>query len=611
MSEAKRFFDLLFPEIPDDQKILVWTTPGKKSVWCSTTDEAARVAVSTPDQNVYFGCGLSPMDFGPSARCQAAHIAAVPGVWADVDIRHGVHQKSALPETAEEALEICPPDVKPSLVVHTGHGLHFYWLFEEVFSFDDAAERTWVERIVRRWQGFLRARAGIRGWTIDHTHDLSRVLRVPGTMNVKEDGDPKPVTIFREGSRRYSPGDLDAILDDNGILKEFHSPAVKNAGVAGVSSFVLDPDVTTDPEKLQAYLEVSPKFKATWLRRRYDMVDDSQSSYDLAIANFGLDNGLTEQEIVNLLIEHRRAGGKNSKLRPDYYRRTLDRAYTNGAGAQIRKESAPPLVTPKPSPAPPPPAAAAAEQGQSAPPPQAAPEPDPEPEQPKKVLEEEEAPLTDLQKAQVCESLSATLGVKILRIVKIVGKNPTYVVETPQHKVEIEKLQDLISQASLRYAIGAACDKLIRRFRPKEWDKITESIMMCLIHKEGGAELHTGGEMEVFLLDYLTSVSWLQRNDPKHEKSTMARRPTVIIDGGNAYVAVSAVDVSLYVGRQFGVKLTPKAVASSMTVLGARSYRWRTSASTEQSRWLLPPSKFKASELGRSEEDFIEEREED
>ena len=50
----------------------------------------------------------------------------------------------------------------------------------------------------------------------------------------------------------------------------------------------------------------------TWLRQRHDLKDQSQSGYDMALAVFGAQSGLTEQQIVDLIVHHR------SSTHPDW-----------------------------------------------------------------------------------------------------------------------------------------------------------------------------------------------------------------------------------------------------------------------------------------------------
>lgn len=106
---------------------------------------------------------------------------------ATLDIAGPMHQKKNLPPdrgSAEALIKAMGPE--PTLLVHTGHGLHAWWLFREPWLFDDDAERQRAVSFSRRWQQTLRGLAKQHGWDVDATHDLTRVLRVPGTFNHKQ-----------------------------------------------------------------------------------------------------------------------------------------------------------------------------------------------------------------------------------------------------------------------------------------------------------------------------------------------------------------------------------------------------------------------------------------
>src|SRR5262249_1782569 len=62
-------------------------------------------------------------------------------------------------------------------------------------------------------QEALRARCRERGWSMDSTHDLARVLRLPGTVNRKLPDNPVPVTVLEAAwSRVYDVADFEAAL---------------------------------------------------------------------------------------------------------------------------------------------------------------------------------------------------------------------------------------------------------------------------------------------------------------------------------------------------------------------------------------------------------------
>jgi hypothetical protein len=83
-----------------------------------------------------------------------------------------------------------------------------YWLFRELWTFDDGAERAAGGALSRGFQGAMMDLARTKGWTIDMTADLARVLRVPGTWNRKLEP-CQPVRVLRyRPQRRYTRDDF-------------------------------------------------------------------------------------------------------------------------------------------------------------------------------------------------------------------------------------------------------------------------------------------------------------------------------------------------------------------------------------------------------------------
>jgi len=115
--------------------------------------------------------------------------------------------KSDLPKTVEEALSVLPDFLAPSITVSSGHGLHMYWLLKEAWVFDSQEENLRASNLMIRLQAYIKSLAQERGWKFDSTADLSRVLRVPGTLNHKL-GQKQPVFITNiDETIRYDPSE--------------------------------------------------------------------------------------------------------------------------------------------------------------------------------------------------------------------------------------------------------------------------------------------------------------------------------------------------------------------------------------------------------------------
>ena len=96
---------------------------------------------------------------------------------------------------------------KPSLIVHSGHGFQVYWLFKEIAYFDSQADRDAFGRLCRGWQQLFQQAGRDRGWHVDSTADLTRVLRIPGTRNLKTD-EVREVVARETNGLRYNPSDF-------------------------------------------------------------------------------------------------------------------------------------------------------------------------------------------------------------------------------------------------------------------------------------------------------------------------------------------------------------------------------------------------------------------
>src|SRR5579885_541011 len=565
------FLDLLWGNKPEHLYILIWTLQDKRSHWCRDVSQAAGVVQSCAAMDVYVGVGLSPEDFGPHQRCPAEKIAGISALWADLDVLSDAHAKKALPSTLNDALTVIPAQMPPTITVSTGNGGHAWWVLKEPLIFETEEERARAAATVHRWQTMLRFNAANQGWALDRLADLPRVLRIPGTCNFKDPNSPKLVLVHEMNDRRYNLSDFEEFLDARGIP----GPQIQERTVRGFTEehtengLVVNLNAEIPAELIERWSEADMRFRNTWFRQRHDLKDQSQSGYDLALADFGVDAGLAPQQIADLIIHHRRLHNQKQRTRGDYFQRTISRAMTrNGAGV--------PDVPAAEAPAPV--------------------EPPREPEKPAEPVD----PLS--AKAALCESISAALGIRILRIVKITGKEPTYQLELENGRIELPNVSALIEQKSLRVAIASAVNKIIPRIKPTAWERLAQAMLDALIEREGGIEAEFEGSMRVNLGQYLTETAFIPciEGQPSHA----IRRPLII----NGQIAVNSVDLQLYLNKTFGQNLSVKAIASMLSAIGAQSMRVRGAKIREQGRWLLPvdqfdPAEFTAQSQGPQQQD--------
>ncbi|MGC8731046.1 MAG: hypothetical protein ACP5RC_02150 [Halothiobacillaceae bacterium] len=551
------FLDELFGGKPDELYLLVWTLADKRSRWFRDLDAAASAVEALTGRDVYVGVGLAPRDYGPTQRCPSEEIAGIVALWADFDLRSDAHQKKALPATIQDALRIIPEPFSPTLVVATGNGAHAWWLFKEPLIFDNDEERREAARLIARWQTLLRLNAAARGWAFDRLSDLARVLRIPGTVNAKDPANLKPVTLFSNSGRRYNPSDFEDWLDEAAIP----DPATEEQIARDFAQrfqdqpLVINLNARIPQEMIDRWMEADLRFRNTWLKQRHDLKDQSQSGYDLALACFGFEAGLDEQQIVDLIVHHRRLHNERQRTRLDYFRRTLGKAAARALASE--SASARPLLSPSEVPQ----ASIAIEQ------------PSPAGDSP-------------TAKALLCERISQALRIRILRLVKVTGKEPTYQMELEGATIEFPNFRKFVDQTSVRMAIGSATNKLIPKIKPKLWEQIAQTMLDALIETEGGEETDFKGAIRMYLNQYLTDTAFIETIE--NQPAGTLRCPTVL-DGR---IAICSSDLQQHVNKTFSQALSVKAIASMLAAIGAVNITVKGMTFKPQSRWLLPPEEF-------------------
>jgi len=310
---------------PPPGQVLIWTLPDKRSTWFSDFSDFNNVDAFVAEQvaqgkDVYTGVSIAPVtaEFHFYARIANSQSGGIAGLWADIDIAGPSHQKQNLPPNVYAALEALKGvGYEPSITIHSGHGLQCWWLFVRPWLFQDAHELKLAQEQTQAWHDLIAREFKKYGFTLDATHDLARVMRLPGTMNNKDA--PVPVRTLFTSDFRWRD------------LPELRPSASQNwnpgAFPAKVGELHLSPDLKPDRARLNYLLAEDHLFRKSWHMERTDFSDQSASAYDMSIASRAALIGCSDQEILALLITRRRLNGQDLKLnRLDYYQRTIGKA---------------------------------------------------------------------------------------------------------------------------------------------------------------------------------------------------------------------------------------------------------------------------------------------
>jgi len=446
--DAGEFLIELWGERPPGQ-VLVWRLPSKRSTWYF---DLTKVKVEGyTDDDVYFGVGLAApgVKLKVTQRVTADKVHAIAALWNEIDIKGPAHQKENLPTTFEEAYELLDRmPLAPTIVVNSGHGLQAWWLLEEPWVFSTPAVRKQAAEIAKWWNGVLKQLASESGWDIDATHDLARVMRLPGTFNHKAD-DVVPVTVERQDGPRYSLAEIQAMYSSVGMIQlpeDVHAWEGEHIEL-GKAEFPF--------MMWEALMENDPKFKRSWNRNRPDLIDQSQSSYDMSLATLASNAGWNAVDVAAMLRTHREKYGSSDdpKLqRTDYYERTIERATT--------------------------------------------------------VMTEAEAKITvgleEGDSAKALEGLSEMFGIGEIRIKKFLGTPHTYRMESPAGDVTIGVIDNITNQRKFRNAVADATRVWIEGVDKAVWDKkVVKAILEALEEVDTGEASHPVHLITGWVFEYL------------------------------------------------------------------------------------------------------------
>ena len=154
-------------------------------------------------------------------------IVAIPALWVDIDIADSAHAAQNLPPDYESARGLLPGSLDPTMIIHSGHGIHAYYQLREMMETRTADERTQADDLLRRLQGIVRANAASHGWHVDSVPDLCRVLRVPGTYNHKNNQQTTSCVVTEyDENKFYNVDDFDILppveaKNDSGRREKF------------------------------------------------------------------------------------------------------------------------------------------------------------------------------------------------------------------------------------------------------------------------------------------------------------------------------------------------------------------------------------------------------
>lgn len=487
--ESLRFFQELFERmVGDGVKMTVWTPKGDYSEtrYFDDTHEAAIYADAVKDRNVYFGLGVTKEILPANKRPMSHQICGIPGFWIDIDIYDPqAHKVANLPKSQQDAEELIlsalPRNMQPSILTHSGHGLHAFWVFKEPWMFEGEEERQAAAALVRRFVLSFKYHAAMRGWKLDSVFDLARVLRVPGSVNHKVAGMPmtcKVISIKEDVA--YNPEDFEKYFIADDLAQSDEGIGVLLSKEKNPLSLVLSAFAKPPYAKFEALMAMEDRFRKSWNMQRSDFTDTSLSSYEMSIATFCASYQWTDQEIADTLvafrIQHAKSDSDRKKaMRVDYLNRTIMRAKKKRREEDQSDTSTAVIAQ-----------MSQAESGDTEPPP----------------------------KKDIVDVLEAILKVRVAKVIKFEGDDPQFeLVLEDGSCVMLGGVDNLINQRCLRTTLAAHKGVLIKQIKGNKWDDYASLLLHMVEVRHAPKEESTEkGSFEATVRLYLERVGIM--NDP-------------------------------------------------------------------------------------------------
>lgn len=286
INQSKQFFEAIFGKaLKNNQgQIEIRTFPkGQRpqQYFCSTVEEASQKAYELYNNGIDVYFGVNPRT-GGAGKKENVHFLTV--FHAEVDFGIDGHRKKAIHENASQALQaINNFRFRPTFVIFSGGGYHLYWVLAEPVRVAEKGVDT-LEYINKA----LNKKVGGDGGT----HDLPRVLRVPGTFNLKISENPREVTIVWDDGPKYTFEQFEDLIEqENEKPKEDHTiPKSPEIAENSQSTVSWDHDVDT--------LAVSDRIKYLIINGNdgsYSSRSETDMAVILALVNKNVSSTIIEQ----------------------------------------------------------------------------------------------------------------------------------------------------------------------------------------------------------------------------------------------------------------------------------------------------------------------------
>ena len=248
--------------------------------------------------NIYY-LPNGPEEYVPGRNVEGSHITKFNFIFVDMDLKDGTYSSKD-----EFLAKLDSLTLKPTMVVDSGNGIHAYWLVSDL----DAMSYL---RLSRRMMRLLK--------TDEAVGQIYQLLRLPGTVNVKNLDNLKPCEVISGENVEYTCEQLDKFLPPISAADEAHCQQHHD------KTYKLKADIKVDnkiPVKFAKLLETSKEVKDIWLGN----VED-RSKGDFRLAHLMHASGFTKDEAISVLVNSSKALSRAPAHQVSYATNIVDKIF--------------------------------------------------------------------------------------------------------------------------------------------------------------------------------------------------------------------------------------------------------------------------------------------
>ena len=270
--------------------------------------EAAKQVYQLLQQGIDVYFGVNPRTGNGGSKENVHYLSAFH---AEIDYGTVGHEKSSIHQTYEEALDAIQSfKPEPTIILHSGGGFHCYWVLSNPLKVSDVGVKV-LESINK---ALIKKLGGDPG-----THDISRVLRVPGTFNFKVPDNPRPVSLIVNNHKKYSLKDFEQFIS---VETPADKPKQVNNVVNQQSQTIIPSISAIDIDALP----ISEKIK-NLIKHGNDGSYLTRSEADMAVITVLVNKGMGEADIKQIFLSNGIGDKYRSHKAPDQYlKHTIEKA---------------------------------------------------------------------------------------------------------------------------------------------------------------------------------------------------------------------------------------------------------------------------------------------